>query len=189
MGIFLYFELVWVCPIQKGKIVSFPYYQWIQSPQDYHERKTASTSHSLHREAQVLLIYWPHAHIWNRSTRGKGKDMKAWPVSSHYQALSYFNLSLILTFRILCFLKKGGKNKKKTLLLPTHGELSAHFAQTREISLWVRWQYACWNFSWSFQKMAHALYSKKDVGCALFLEGSYSNDEWDNSWLLVCTGT
>lgn len=113
MGIFLYFELVWVCPIQKGKILSFPYYQWIQSPQDYHEIKTASTSHSLHREAQVLLIYWPHAHIWNRSTRGKGKDMKAWPLSSHYQALSYFNLSLILTFRILCFLKKGRKEQKE----------------------------------------------------------------------------
>lgn len=108
MGIFLNFELIWVCPIQDGKIVSFPYYQRIQSPQDYHEIKTVSVPYVLHREAQVLLIsYWSHAHIWNRSTKGKEK-MKAWPlISSLSSSFLYFNLSSILTFRILrVFLKR-----------------------------------------------------------------------------------
>lgn len=86
------------------------------------------------------------------------------------------------------YFKKGGRNERKTLLLPIYVESSAHFAPTLgkhphgfsgnmlvEIFLGVfrRWH------------MLLPLYSKKDVACALFSEGPHSSDEWGNSWMLA----
>ena len=63
----------WVCPIQKGKAVSFPNYRWIQSPQDYHEGKTASVP------SGGRISYGCQAHIWDKC--GKGIQTNAWPTT------------------------------------------------------------------------------------------------------------
>lgn len=53
--------------------------------------------------------------------------------------------------------KKRGKNEKETLLLPTHVELSAHFARTLgKYPYGFGGNMLAETFLGSFQKMAHA---------------------------------
>lgn len=80
----------WVYPIRKGTTVSSPKYRCLASWRSQcHEMETASAS------------YWPHTHVWPRSTRRVYRD--AWPLASHYRAVSCFHLSSSLTFRIIGF--------------------------------------------------------------------------------------
>lgn len=90
----------WICPIRKGTMVSSPKYRCLASWRSRcHEMETASAS------------YWPHTHVWPRSTRRVYRD--AWPLASHYRAVSCFHLSSSLTFRIIGFKKREEGMKRK----------------------------------------------------------------------------
>lgn len=121
----------WVYPIRKGTMVSSPKYRCLASWRSQcHEMETASAS------------YWPHTHVWPRSTRRVYRD--AWPPASHYRAVSCFHLSSSLTFRIIGFLKKEGMKRKHFYCLSMsncHLALLKYWRHT----LWVQWHSAYWD--------------------------------------------
>lgn len=122
----------WVYPIWKGTMVSSPKYGCLASWRSQcHEMETASAS------------YWPHTHVWPRSTRRVYRD--AWPLASHYRAVSCFHLFSSLTFRIIGFKKREEGMKRKHFYCLSMSNCHLALLRYWRHTLWVQWHSAYWD--------------------------------------------